>query len=75
VPQSATAQINIRYNILQTEDGLIKLLKEMTEQELVGTEYTSDIEFRNSAQPFLTKESNFTKQIKEAVDESYWFEL
>ena len=69
VPQSATAQINIRYNILQTEDGLIKLLKEMTEQELVGTEYTSDIEFRNSAQPFLTKESNFTKQIKEAVDE------
>ena len=69
VPQSATAQINIRYNILQTEDGLIKLLKEMTEQELVGTEYTSDIEFRNSAQPFLTKESNFTKQIKEAVDD------
>ena len=69
VPQSATAQINIRYNILQTEDGLIKLLTEMTEQELVGTEYTSDIEFRNSAQPFLTKESNFTKQIKEAVDD------
>ena len=69
VPQSATAQINIRYNILQTEDGLIKLLKEMTKQELVGTEYTSDIEFRNSAQPFLTKESNFTKQIKEAVDD------
>ena len=69
VPQSATAQINIRYNILQTEDGLIKLLKEMTEQELVGTKYTSDIEFRNSAQPFLTKESNFTKQIKEAVDD------
>jgi succinyl-diaminopimelate desuccinylase len=69
VPQSATAQINIRYNILQTEDGLIKLLREMTEQELVGTEYTSNIEFRNSAQPFLTKESNFTKQIKEAVDD------
>ena len=69
VPQSATAQINIRYNILQTEDGLIKLLKEMTKQELVGTEYTSDIEFRNSAQPFLTKESNFTKHIKEAVDD------
>ena len=54
---------------VQWIDWVIKLLKEMTEQELVGTEYTSDIEFRNSAQPFLTKESNFTKQIKEAVDD------
>ena len=68
VPQSATAQINIRYNILQTEDGLMKLLQEMTDQELTGTKYTSNIEFRNSAQPFLTKESDFTKKIKEAVD-------
>ena len=68
VPHSATAQINIRYNILQTEDGLMKLLQEMTDQELTGTKYTSNIEFRNSAQPFLTKESDFTKKIKEAVD-------
>ena len=68
MPQSATAQINIRYNILQTEDGLMKLLQEMTDQELTGTKYTSNIEFRNSAQPFLTKESDFTKKIKEAVD-------
>ena len=68
VPHSATAQINIRYNILQTEDGLMKLLQEITDQELLNTEYKSTIEFRNSAQPFLTKESDFTKKIKEAVD-------
>ena len=68
VPHSATAQINIRYNILQTEDGLMKLLQEITDQELLNTEYESTIEFRNSAQPFLTKESDFTKKIKEAVD-------
>ena len=68
VPHSATAQINIRYNILQTEDGLMKLLHEITDQELLNTEYKSTIEFRNSAQPFLTKESDFTKKIKEAVD-------
>ena len=68
VPHSATAQINIRYNILQTEDGLMKLLQEITDQELLNTKYKSTIEFRNSAQPFLTKESDFTKKIKEAVD-------
>ncbi|MDB9985512.1 succinyl-diaminopimelate desuccinylase [Pelagibacterales bacterium] len=68
VPHSATTQINIRYNILQTEDGLMKLLQEITDQELLNTEYKSTIEFRNSAQPFLTKESDFTKKIKEAVD-------
>ena len=68
VPHSATAQINIRYNILQTEDGLMMLLQEITDQELLNTEYKSTIEFRNSAQPFLTKESDFTKKIKEAVD-------
>ena len=68
VPHSATAQINIRYNILQTEDGLMKLLQEITDQELLNTEYKSTNEFRNSAQPFLTKESDFTKKIKEAVD-------
>ena len=68
VPHSATAQINIRYNILQTEDGLMKLLQEITDRELLNTEYKSTIEFRNSAQPFLTKESDFTKKIKEAVD-------
>jgi succinyl-diaminopimelate desuccinylase len=68
VPHSATAQINIRYNILQTEDGLMKLLQEITDRELLNTEYKSTIEFRNSAQPFLTKESDFTKKIKQAVD-------
>ena len=75
VPHSATAQINIRYNILQTEDGLMKLLQEITDQELLNTEYKSTIEFRNSAQPFLTKESDFTKKIKEAVDFGHWFKF
>ena len=46
----------------------MKLLQEITDQELLNTEYKSTIEFRNSAQPFLTKESDFTKKIKEAVD-------
>ena len=68
VPQSATAQLNIRYNILQSEDGLIDLLTTITNRELANTEYKSKVEFRNSAAPFLTKESEFTKKIKEAVD-------
>ena len=68
VPQSATAQINIRYNILQSKNGLIDLLTNITNGELANTEYKLKIEFRNSATPFLTKESEFTKKIKEAVD-------
>lgn len=69
VPQSATAQINIRYNILQNKEGLIDLLTTIANRELANTEYKSNVEFRNSAVPFLTKESEFTKQIKESVDQ------
>ena len=68
VPHSATAQLNIRYNILQTEEGLMKLLEEILENELQSTDYKYNIKFKNSAQPFLTKESEFTKKIKESVD-------
>ena len=67
VPQSATAQINIRYNILQNKEGLIDLLTTIANRELANTEYKSNVEFRNSAVPFLTKESEFTKQIKESI--------
>ena len=68
VPHSATAQLNIRYNILQTEEGLMKLLEGILENELQSTDYKYNIKFKNSAQPFLTKESEFTKKIKESVD-------
>ena len=68
VPQSATAQINIRYNVLQSEEGLIKLINNIIKEELSDTDYKSKIEFKNSAQPFLTKKSDFTSKIKEAVD-------
>ena len=60
MPQSATAQINIRYNVLQSEEDLIKLINNIINEELSDTDYKSKTEFKNSAQPFLTKKSDTT---------------
>ncbi len=69
VPQTATAQLNIRYNVLQNEAGLKKILSDIADKELSGSKYQSQIKFRNSANPFLNKKSAFTQKIKAAVDE------
>ena len=67
VPRTASARINIRYNTLQSEESLKKYINEVIKNEIQNSDYSSEVNFYNSANPFVTKECEFTNKIKKAV--------
>ena len=69
VPQIATGQLNVRYNINHNEESLMKIFDEVVKEEIGDSEYDFNIEHNNSAEPFLTEKSEFINIIKESVDE------
>ena len=69
VPQIATGQLNVRYNINHNEESLTKIFDEVVKEEIGESEYDFKIEHNNSAEPFLTEKGGFINIIKESVDE------
>ena len=69
VPQIATGQLNVRYNINHNEESLMKIFDEVVKEEIGDSEYDFKIEHNNSAEPFLTEKGEFINIIKESVDE------
>ena len=69
VPQIATGQLNVRYNINHNEESLMKIFDEVVKEEIGDSEYDFKIEHNNSAEPYLTEKSEFINIIKESVDE------
>jgi succinyl-diaminopimelate desuccinylase len=69
VPQIATGQLNVRYNINHNEESLTKIFDEVVKEEIGDSEYDFKIEHNNSAEPFLTEKGGFINIIKESVDE------
>ena len=69
VPQIATGQLNVRYNINHNEESLKKIFDKVVKEEIGDSEYDFKIEHNNSAEPFLTEKGEFINIIKESVDE------
>ena len=69
VPQIATGQLNVRYNINHNEESLTKIFDKVVKEEIGDSEYDFKIEHNNSAEPFLTEKGEFINIIKESVDE------
>ena len=69
VPQIATGQLNVRYNINHNEESLTKIFDKVVKEEIGDSEYDFKIEYNNSAEPFLTEKGQFINIIKESVDE------
>ena len=69
IPQIATGQLNVRYNINHNEESLTKIFDEVVKEEIGDSEYDFKIEHNNSAEPFLTEKGGFINIIKESVDE------
>ncbi len=69
VPQSAEGTFNIRYNIKHSKESLIKTIDTIISEQVKNTDYVSNVEYNNSAEPFLTKQGSFTEIIKSSSDE------
>ena len=69
VPQSATAQLNVRYNINHNKESLTKIFDDVVKKYTCDSEYDFEIDYNNSAEPFLTEKNDFIKMIKSSVDE------
>ena len=69
VPQSAEGTFNIRYNIKHSKESLMKTIDTIISEQVKNTDYVSNVEYNNSAEPFLTKKGNFTEIIKSSSDE------
>ncbi len=69
VPQSAEGTFNIRYNIKHSKESLMKTIDTIISEQVKNTDYVSNVEYNNSAEPFLTKQGNFTEIIKSSSDE------
>ena len=69
VPQSAEGIFNIRYNVKHSKESLIKIIDTIINEQVKNTDYVSNVDYNNSAEPFLTKKGNFTEIIKTSSDE------
>ena len=69
VPQSAEGTFNIRYNIKHSKESLMKNIDTIISEQIKNTDYVSNVEYNNSAEPFITKKGNFTEIIKSSSDE------
>ena len=69
VPQSAEGIFNIRYNVTHSKESLIKIIDTIINEQVKNTDYVSNVDYNNSAEPFLTKKGNFTEIIKTSSDE------
>jgi len=69
VPQSAEGTFNIRYNIKHSKESLMKTIDTIISEQVKNTDYVSNVEYNNSAEPFLTKQGSFTEIIKSSSDE------
>ena len=69
VPQNASGQLNIRYNVNHTAESLKNILNDIFKKHTEGTNYQIDIDYYESAEPFLTKKGRFTQIVKDSVDQ------
>ena len=69
MPQSAEGIFNIRYNVKHSKESLIKTIDTIINEQVKNTDYVSNVDYNNSAEPFLTKKGNFTEIIKTSSDE------
>ena len=69
VPQSADGTFNIRYNIKHSKESLIKTIDTIINEQIKNTDYVPNVEYNNSAEPFLTNKGDFTEIIKSSSDE------
>ena len=69
VPQSAESALNIRYNVKHTKESLMKIIDTIISEQVKNTDYVSNVDYNNSAEPFLTNKGNFTEIIKSSSDQ------
>mgnify|MGYP003326244711 FL=1 len=69
VPQSAEGALNIRYNVKHTKESLMKIIDTIISEQVKNTDYVSNVDYNNSAEPFLTNKGNFTEIIKSSSDQ------
>jgi succinyl-diaminopimelate desuccinylase len=67
IPASARAVFNIRFNDLQTSDGLERLLRQTCDQVLAGKSGSYELDIEVGGQCFLTKPGAFTELIADSV--------
>ena len=63
IPESASAHLNIRFNILQTADALQQEIEKVT--DLIDGDF--DLDFSCNAHPFLCQDKSFTDIMSKAV--------
>ncbi len=69
VPQSAEGTLNIRYNVKHSKESLMKIIDTIINEQVKNTDYVSNVDYNNSAEPFLTNKGNFTEIIKSSSDQ------
>jgi succinyl-diaminopimelate desuccinylase len=67
IPAQGRAVFNIRFNDLQTSDGLERLLRQTCDQVLSGQSGTYQLDIEVGGQCFITKPGPFTELIANAV--------
>lgn len=68
IPAEARATFNIRFNTLQTSEGLESWVREETARGLEPFGLTGSLRFVRGAQPFLTAQSGFTALLGSAIE-------
>ena len=68
IPAEVRATFNIRFNTLQTSDGLEAWIRQEVAQMLAPMRLSHEVRFVCGAQPFLTPQSGFTALLSEAVE-------
>jgi succinyl-diaminopimelate desuccinylase len=68
IPAEVRATFNIRFNTLQTSEGLEAWIRQETAQALGPLGLSHEVRFVRGAQPFLTPLSGFTAMLGEAIE-------
>lgn len=68
IPAEVRATFNIRFNTLQTSDGLETWIRQEAVQLLEPLGLSHELRFVRGAQPFLTPQSGFTALLGDAIE-------
>ena len=68
VPNTAKAQLNIRFNTDHTSKSLQETINAVIKKHTENSNYQANVEYYCTAEPFLTQVGKFTDIIKSSVD-------
>ena len=68
VPNTAKAQLNIRFNTDHTSKSLQETINAVIQKHTKNPNYQANVEYYCTAEPFLTQVGKFTDIIKSSVD-------